>query len=116
MKDFALDESGDIVIESSDIALVYDQQQEIQKIRQVLGTKLGEWEYDPNEGIDFDALLQKHPDSSRIQETIQNGLREINENYVLQECSYGVEAHILKIKVSAQDQEPMEIYLKTGEV
>lgn len=116
MKDFALDESGDILIESSDIALVYDQQQEIQKIRQVLGTKLGEWEYDPNEGIDFDALFQKHPDSNRIQETIQNGLRAINDNYVLQECSYDVKAHSLKIKVSAQDQEPMEIYLKTGEV
>lgn len=116
MKDFVLNESGDILIESNDIALKYDQQQEIQKIKQVLGTNLGEWEYDPNEGIDFNALFQKNPDSSWILESIKNGLHEIDEGYVLQECSYNSKNHELKIKVSTQNQHPMEIYLMTKEV
>lgn len=116
MKDLALDESGDILIESGDIKLIRDQQQEIQKIRQILGTKLGEWKYNKNEGIDFDALFQKNPDPNRIRETIQNTLHEINENYVLQNCSYSAQERILSIKVSAESQKPMELYLKIREV
>ena len=43
MKDFALDAHGDILIEAGKMVLVHGKEQEIQKIRQVLGTKLGEW-------------------------------------------------------------------------
>ena len=111
MKDFALDETGDIVIESHDIPWVRDKPQEIQKIRQVLGTKLGEWAYDLNEGIDFEAFSQKYVDLQRIRETIQNALYEINAAYVLQDCSYAVEDHVLSIHITAEGQEPSELYV-----
>lgn len=113
MKDLALDENGDILIEKCDIALVKDEEQEIQKIRQVLGTNLGEWEYDENEGIDFAAISQKQADLQRIRETIQNALHSINENYVLQECSCETENHILKIQVSAENCRQLEVYVPT---
>lgn len=115
MKDFALDESGDIQIEFGDIVWIRDRPQEIQKIRQVLATKLGEWEYNENEGVDFDAFFSKQTDISRIRETIQNALYEINENYVLQDCSYRAQEHTLIIRVSAENQDPMEVYVATGE-
>lgn len=111
MKDFALNENGDILIEDRDISYVRDSKQEIQKIRQVLGTKLGEWEYDANEGIDFGALSQKHVDLQRIRETIQNALREISESYVLQDCSIEAADHVLYIKVSAEKQKSLEVYI-----
>ena len=111
MKDFALAENGDILIEDRAIVYIRDQEQEIQKIRQVLGTRLGEWESDPNEGIDFDALLQKQSDLQRIRETIQNALREVSERYTLQACDYDVQNGILKIRVSAENLEPLEVYV-----
>lgn len=95
MKDFALDEHGDILIEAGKIVLVHGKEQEIQKIRQVLGTKLGEWEFDDKEGIDFAALSQKQPDLQRIRETLQNGLKEIHESYVLQSCSYNAGTDVI---------------------
>lgn len=111
MKDFALDENGDILIEEHDISLVRNEEQEIQKICQVLGTKLGEWKYDKHEGIDFEALSQKYVDLQRIRETIQNALHEINENYLLQDCNYEIENHVIKIQVSAEKQSSLEVYV-----
>lgn len=111
MKDFALDENGDILIEDRDVSYVKDKNQEIQKIRQVLGTKLGEWEYDANEGIDFAAFSQKNIDMQRIRETIQNALHEICESYVLQDCFIETADHVLYIKVSAENQKQLEVYI-----
>lgn len=111
MKDFALDENGDILIEDKDISYVIDNKQEIQKIRQVLGTKLGEWEYDSNEGIDFEALSQKHIDLQRVRETIQNALHEISSSYVLQDCIIEMTNHVLYIKVSAEKKDSLEVYI-----
>jgi hypothetical protein len=114
MRDFALDSSGDIVIENSDIALVSGDEQEVQKIRQILGTRLGEWVYDENEGIDFDAFMQKNPDLQRIRETVRNALNEISESYVLQDCSYEINSRLLKLSVSAENQGVQEIYLEVN--
>lgn len=111
MKDFALDAQGDILIEAGKIVLVHGKEQEIQKIRQVLGTKLGEWAFDEKEGIDFDALSQKQPDLQRIRETLQNGLQEINAAYVLQSCSYDVQERTLHVQAAAASQEIMECYV-----
>lgn len=115
MKDFALDESGDIQIESGDIALVRDELQEVQKIRQVLGTKLGEWEYNANEGVDQDAFFSKQTDGNRIREAIQNALYEINADYVLQKCDYTLQNHSMHICIFVENQEPMDIYLAIKE-
>lgn len=111
MKDFALDEHGDILIEAGKIVLVHGKEQEIQKIRQVLGTKLGEWEFDDKEGIDFAALSQKQPDLQRIRETLQNGLQEIQESYVLQSCRYNVYERTLYVQAAAAAQEDLEFYV-----
>lgn len=111
MKDFALDAHGDILIEAGKMVLVHGKEQEIQKIRQVLGTKLGEWAFDEKEGIDFDALSQKQPDLQRIRETLQNGLQEINASYVLQSCSYNVQERTLYVQATAAAQEVLECYV-----
>lgn len=115
MKDFALDKSGDILINERGIDIVSGKEQEAQKIRQVLGTKIGEWEYNANEGIDFNAIFQKPIDTQRIRETIQSALYEINADYVLQECSYNAEKRTLNISVTANNQESMDVYILIGE-
>lgn len=111
MKDFALNEFGDIQVESGDIEWIRGESQEAQKIRQVLGTKLGEWEYNESEGVDQDAFFSKQTDSSRIREAVQNALYGINENYVLQECKYISQRNSLNIRVSVENQEPIDVYL-----
>lgn len=111
MKDFALDENSDILIENKDIVYVRDKEQEIQKIRQVIGTKIGEWKYDENEGVDFEAFSQKNINVQRIRETIQNSLREICESYVLQDCIIETADNILYIKVLAENQDSLEVYI-----
>lgn len=111
MRDFALDENGDILVTSNDIAIVSGEEQEIQKIRQVLGTRSGEWLYDKNEGIDLDTLMQKEVNLQQIREIIQNALYEINEHYVLQNCRYEIQNRVLHITVSGEKQIPLEVYV-----
>lgn len=112
MRDFALDDAGDILLEADDIALCEGTAQEIQKIRQVLGTKLGEWKYDAQEGMDLDVFLQRTPEERRIREALRSGLHEINESYVLQSCTYAAEERRLYLTVQAENQQATELYLE----
>ncbi len=112
MRDFALDDAGDILLEADDIALCEGTAQEIQKIRQGLGTKLGEWKYDAQEGMDLDVFLQRTPEERRIREALRSGLHEINESYVLQSCTYTAEERRLYFTVQAENQQATELYLE----
>ena len=106
MRDFALDDAGDILLEADDIALCEGTAQEIQKIRQVLGTKLGEWKYDAQEGMDLDVFLQRTPEERRIREALRS------ESYVLQSCTYTAEERRLYFTVQAENQQATELYLE----
>lgn len=110
MKDFALDESGDILLESGDLSWIRDEPQLCQKIKQVLGTKLGEWRYDPSEGLDFAAFFTKQPEEGRIREAVQSALSEIDDSLVLQDCTYSVVDNCLHLRAICADQEPVELY------
>lgn len=115
MKDFALDESGDILIESGDLVWIRDKPHIAQKIRQVLGTNLGEWRYNAIEGVDYSAFFAKQIEESRIRETIQNALTEIDENFVLQDCKYDAQTRQLFVRVCAEHQDSIEVYMTMEE-
>lgn len=83
MKGFKLDSDGDVVIEKGKIAMVYDSDLIVQTVKQVLRTNLGEWEYNAAEGIDFHVILAKNPNYDLVKDTIQLGLRQIDNTFVI---------------------------------
>ena len=80
MKDFLLDEYGELVIKHGEIQLVEDKEQTAQKIKQVLRTHIGEWEYDPEEGIDRYVIFTKKPNYDLVEDTVKSGLLQVDES------------------------------------
>lgn len=77
MKTFKLDQYGDVVINNQQIELVEGVQLIAQTIKQVLGTNLGEWFGDLEEGIDFHVVLTKNPNYDLIQDTINTAVQKV---------------------------------------
>ncbi len=87
MKDFMLDENGELVFQKGKIPLVSDKQLTAQKARQVLRTQRGEWEYDKEEGINRHSMLTKNPNDEEIEDNIRLGLLQIDENFKITKYS-----------------------------
>lgn len=81
MKDLLCDEKGDIVISDHDLQYVKDKALIRQKVQLTLSTNKTEWEYNPNEGIDFFAMLTKNPDEDQVYSTIHDGIRQVDEGF-----------------------------------
>ena len=77
MKTFKLDQNGDIVIDKNKIVLVEGVELVAQTVKQVIGTNLGEWKKDENEGIDFSVILTKNPNNDLIQDTINTAVQKV---------------------------------------
>lgn len=87
MKDFMLDEKGELVFQEGKIPLVSDKELIAQKARQVLRTQIGEWEYDKEEGINRYSMLTKKPNDEEIEDNIRAGLLQIDDNFVITKYS-----------------------------
>ncbi len=74
IKGFALDEHGDVLIESGAIQMVQGSELTKQTIKTVLGTKKGEWFLNWEEGINYNEILGKKRLAS------QNTANEVREN------------------------------------
>ena len=82
VKSFSTNEHGDVIVNSS-IEMVTDAELLRQKVQRVLGTNKGEWSYDTDEGIDFQAVLRKNPDKDEIRATIDEALVQIDDTFVI---------------------------------
>ena len=97
MDGFMLDDKGDVVIETdertnrSDIVTVSDNDLIEQTVRQVLRTNLGEWWLNEDEGIDFYVILTKNPNFDEIRDTINLGLLQVDESFVISEFNCKLE-------------------------
>lgn len=80
MKDFKLDQYGDVVIKNNKIELVEDVALIAQTLRQVLNTNLGEWFGDEAEGIDYKVILTKNPNYDLIQDTINTAVQQVADS------------------------------------
>lgn len=74
--------NGDVVVGKT-IELVSDNELLRQKVQRVLGTNLGEWAYDLDEGIDFSVILRKNPDEAEIMATVEAALKRIDESFAI---------------------------------
>lgn len=85
MKDFKLDETGDLLIKNGKIEIISDKEEFAQKIKQVLGTNLGEWKLNPEEGIAFNKILVKNLNMDLVRDMIKNALLQVDETLELVE-------------------------------
>lgn len=97
MKDFLLNEQGDILIENSDIAFIEGNKELCQKIQQMIGTNLGEWFLDESEGIDFRSILTKNPNMDLVRDNIQNALLQIEDGLEIETFDYEIRERTMNI-------------------
>ena len=100
MKGFAVDKSGDVIIEKNDIKLVHDTELLVQKIRQTLSTNRGEWWLNPKEGIPVQKILKKKPDPAMIRDYVRNAVAQVDKTLQLTQCDVTTEGRTLKITFS----------------
>lgn len=74
---------GDIVIKNGDICFSEGMDLIRQTVESVIGTNKGEWFLNADEGINFKNILIKNPDNDIIRNELINGLRQIDESFIL---------------------------------
>ena len=79
MKGFAVDESGDVIIENGDIRMAHGADLTMQTIKSVLGTQKGEWFLNLQEGINYNEILGKKRYASQNSALDNQYIKEINE-------------------------------------
>ena len=110
MKDFMLDENGELVIENGKIQLVEDKELTAQKTRQVLRTHIGEWKYDPEEGIDRYVMFTKKPNYDLVEDNVKSGLLQVDESMrITRFVCTEKENRELEIRFSATNEADEEI-------
>lgn len=103
MKDILVDAYGDIVIDNNDLKYVEDANLIRQKVKLTLSTNKGEWLFNKNEGIDFFAMLTKNPNEEQVYDTIIDGIRQVDENIMIQDYESSITGRKLNIRFTALD-------------
>lgn len=86
MKCFALDESGDVVLNQNDIQMAQGTDLIMQKIRQVLRTNRGEWSFDEKEGIPVRKILKKNPNIAMIRDYVRSVIDQVDGSLQMTRC------------------------------
>ena len=82
MKGFGM-KNGDVVIANNTIEMTDGLELLRQKVERVIGTNLGEWEFDADEGIDYGVIFKKNPIESEIRATVEAALLHIDDTFFM---------------------------------
>lgn len=116
MRDFLLDQNGDVVIKSGDIKMTKSNSELLlQKIKTVLGTNKGEWIFDKEQGIDYRIILVKNPDREEILGTVRDGLKQVDESLEIIEYKFEMINRHLILTFRATNGNNEEISLAVGQ-
>lgn len=110
MKNFLLDNDGDVVIENGRIQMTSGADLTAQTFRQVIATKLGEWEYNPGEGMDFSVLLTKNYNVDLIRDAIESAAKQVDEDAEITDFSFERQGRDAEISFYIKT-EGQEIYI-----
>ena len=100
MKGFALDASGDVLVEGGEISMVVGDSLLQQTVWSVLRTNLNEWFFDLNQGIDMSNLLGRQTSEELVRYVIERGLRQVDETFAIAEFSYTADRQVRKSTVA----------------
>lgn len=104
MKDFTLDENGDVLIENNMISMVNGDSLLQQQVLTVLRTNLKEWFFDWEQGVDFGNLLGKNTNEELVRYEVERGLKQVDETFVITEFSYAADLNTRKAEVHFKAQ------------
>lgn len=102
MKDFKLNEKGDVVVCDNVVQTTDGEELLRQKIRQILSTNRGEWWLNPKEGIPVQAVLKKNPDTRLIRDYIRRAVKQADASLELDQCSFRTEGRVMHISFTAR--------------
>ena len=110
---FKINNDGDVVIADGQIQIVSDKELIVQKVKQLIETNLGEWEYDEREGIDRYAILAKNPLPEQVEENILSALQQVDVTFRITSfsCEKDKESRHLSISFTAINDSDVEISL-----
>lgn len=100
MKGFALNEKGDVVFERNDVKMVEGLELTIQKIRQILSTNKGEWQFNLKEGIPVQKILKKNPSTAQIKDCIRSAISQVDSTLEMTKCIITNQKRKIKISFS----------------
>ena len=103
MKSFLLDNKGDIVLSGGKIQFTSGKDLVRQTCETVVGTNNGEWFLNPDEGINFKAILCKSPNMDEVQSEVQKGLLQVDSSLFIQSFKYDTEVRTLNIMFTASN-------------
>jgi len=109
LKGFKLDENGDVVVNKKGIGIVKDAELLKQTVKTVLGTNKNEWDFNKNEGIDFKKIIVKNPDIDVIKNEIQEGLKQVDDTFILTDFSFTQKGRTAFIKFSAVNSDEVTV-------
>lgn len=115
MKDFLVDENGDLVISKGDLSFVKDTELTAQKVRLILSTEKGEWFLNEDEGIYFSAILTKNPNEDEALDAILEGLRQIDETFQITSHTFKAAKRNLKIAFTAENNSGVKVDFAVSE-
>lgn len=114
MKDIRLDSAGDAIFSGGDIQLIENTELLAQKCRMVLSTRLGEWQMNSDEGIDFGVIFVKNPSETEIINEIQLGLKQIDETLIITEYKFENKGRSFYISFNAKNSSGETVSLTAG--
>ena len=99
MKGFELS-NGDLSITNNEIDMIEGAELDVQTIGCVISTNKGEWIYNAEEGIDFDAVLGKHTNADSAKSEIAEGIAQVDETLKIDKFSYSVDKETRESNIS----------------
>ena len=91
MKGFKLNANGDVVVGTTDIEMVEDNELKKQKILTVLGTNKGEWPLNKNEGIAFSQMLGKGVTEDMARTQVQSGIKQVDAAIYIDRLAFSID-------------------------
>lgn len=106
MVGFALDDSGDIIVENGKIKMCRDNELLRQTCEAVVSTNKGEWFLNENEGINHKNIITKNPDEEVVKGEILMGLKQVRDDFKFDEYKsvLDTENRVLNINFTASSE------------
>lgn len=105
MKGFMVSGDGDVVMTDGKLMMADGDELLRQTVQQVLGTNKREWFLNTEEGIDFSVMLRKRVNHDEIRAELQAGLRQVDEDLILDEYAFSMKERKMNIAFKAKNSD-----------
>lgn len=101
VKGFAIDSTGDLLIDNNEIQMVEGEELLKQTVQSIIGTNKGEWFLNENEGIEFSNILGKGVTEEMVKAEIEDGLQQVDDTLSISDFSMSLNERCLTVTFTA---------------